>query len=110
MWSLYKELARPEGSGFRWEKIFSRYIIFHKHHKFIDKSKLKCFPENSPTVDKFADFIKEQKWPLIGQRAVSLYLNMDCKPLENMYAFARAGASIIITYHFKEILEKGWMN
>lgn len=87
MWSLYKELARPEGSGFRWEKIFSRYIIFHKHHKFIDKSKLKCFPEDSPTVDKFADFIKEQKWPLIGQKAVSLYLNIDCKPLEKMYAF-----------------------
>jgi len=91
MWSLYKELARPEGSGFRWEKIFSRYIIFHKHHKFIDKfidkSKMKCFTEDSPTVDKFADFIKEKKWPLIGQRAVSLYLNMECKPLENMYAF-----------------------
>jgi len=30
--------------------------------------------------------------------------------MENMYAFARAGASIIITYHCKEILEKGWMN
>ena len=87
MWSLYKELARPEGSGFRWEKIFSRYVIFHKHHKFIDKSKLKCFAEDSPTVNVFADFIKEQKWPLIGQRAVSLYLNMDCKPLPEMYAF-----------------------
>jgi porphobilinogen synthase len=29
--------------------------------------------------------------------------------MENMYAFARAGANIIITYHAKEILEKGWM-
>jgi len=29
--------------------------------------------------------------------------------LENMYAFARAGASIIITYHCKEMLEKGWL-
>ena len=29
--------------------------------------------------------------------------------MENMYAFSRAGANIIITYHAKEILEKGWM-
>ena len=29
--------------------------------------------------------------------------------MENMYAFARAGANIIITYHAREILEKGWM-
>ena len=29
--------------------------------------------------------------------------------MENMYAFARAGADIIITYHAKEILEKKWM-
>lgn len=29
--------------------------------------------------------------------------------MENMYAFARAGANIIITYHIREILEKGWM-
>jgi porphobilinogen synthase len=30
--------------------------------------------------------------------------------MENMYAFARAGANIIITYHIREILEKGWMD
>ncbi len=29
--------------------------------------------------------------------------------MENMYAFARAGANIIITYHSRDILEKGWM-
>ena len=29
--------------------------------------------------------------------------------MENMYAFSRAGANIIITYHATEILEKGWM-
>ena len=29
--------------------------------------------------------------------------------MENMYAFARAGADIIITYHAKDILEKGWL-
>lgn len=28
---------------------------------------------------------------------------------ENMYAFARAGANIIITYHAKEIFEKNWL-
>lgn len=29
--------------------------------------------------------------------------------MENMYAFARAGADIIITYHARDIAEKGWM-
>ena len=29
--------------------------------------------------------------------------------MENMYAFARAGANIIITYHAKEILEQKWL-
>jgi porphobilinogen synthase len=29
--------------------------------------------------------------------------------MENMYAFARAGAGIIITYHTKDILQKGWV-
>lgn len=29
--------------------------------------------------------------------------------MENMYAFARAGANIIITYHTKDMFEKGWI-
>lgn len=29
--------------------------------------------------------------------------------MENMYAFARAGAGIIITYHAKDILQKSWL-
>jgi porphobilinogen synthase len=29
--------------------------------------------------------------------------------MENMYAFARAGADIIITYHVRDILEQGWL-
>lgn len=29
--------------------------------------------------------------------------------MENMYAFSRAGASVIITYHAREIMEKKWM-
>lgn len=29
--------------------------------------------------------------------------------MENMYAFARAGADIIITYHARDILAKGWL-
>ena len=29
--------------------------------------------------------------------------------MENMYAFTRAGADIIITYHAKDILQKGWL-
>jgi porphobilinogen synthase len=29
--------------------------------------------------------------------------------MENMYAFARAGANLIITYHTKDIFEKNWL-
>lgn len=29
--------------------------------------------------------------------------------MENMHAFSRAGADIIITYHTRDILEKGWL-
>jgi len=29
--------------------------------------------------------------------------------MENMYAFARAGADIIISYHIRDILEKEWL-
>jgi porphobilinogen synthase len=29
--------------------------------------------------------------------------------MENMHAFSRAGANVIITYHAKEILEKNWL-
>ncbi len=29
--------------------------------------------------------------------------------MENMFAFVRSGADIIITYHARDILEKGWM-
>jgi porphobilinogen synthase len=29
--------------------------------------------------------------------------------MENMHAFARAGADIVITYHAREILENGWL-
>ena len=29
--------------------------------------------------------------------------------MENMHAFARAGADVIITYHARDILERGWL-
>jgi len=29
--------------------------------------------------------------------------------MENMYAFARAGADVIITYHARDIVENGWL-
>jgi len=29
--------------------------------------------------------------------------------MENMTAFTRAGADIIITYHARDIVEKGWL-
>lgn len=37
------------------------------------------------------------------------YIDEEKIVMENMYAFARAGADIIISYHTKEIFEKGWL-
>lgn len=37
------------------------------------------------------------------------FLDEERIVMENMHAFARAGAGIIISYHTRDILEKGWL-
>jgi porphobilinogen synthase len=37
------------------------------------------------------------------------YIDEQKITMENMFAFARAGAHIIISYHTREIFEKGWL-
>jgi porphobilinogen synthase len=49
------------------------------------------------------------EYAMVKAAAMNGWIDEQKVTMENMYAFARAGANIIITYHAKEILEKGWM-
>ena len=87
LWSLYKELCRPKGSGYRWEKIYPRYLAFHRHYKFKERLPQVCQNDMSPVVDTLEDLIKQKGWPIIGHRAVGIHLSKDCRPIKEMYAF-----------------------
>lgn len=87
MWSLYKEMSRPKGSSYRWEKIYPRYLAFHRHHRFKERAPQACQNEMSPVVDRLESLIKEKSWPIIGHRAVGVHLSKECKPIPEMYAF-----------------------
>ncbi len=49
------------------------------------------------------------EYSMVKAAAQAGWIDEQKVTMENMYAFARAGANIIITYHSREILEKGWM-
>lgn len=49
------------------------------------------------------------EYSMVKAAAAAGWIDEQKVTMENMYAFARAGASIIITYHAREIMEKGWM-
>jgi porphobilinogen synthase len=49
------------------------------------------------------------EYAMVKTAAAAGYLDEQKIVMENMYAFARAGAGIIISYHTREIFEKGWI-
>lgn len=49
------------------------------------------------------------EYSMVKATAQRGWINEQQVVMENMYAFTRAGADIIITYHAREILENGWM-
>lgn len=86
-WSFYKELSRPEGSLFRWEKIYHRYHIFMKEHG-TDKNKKVSIPNyrdllttpcDDPNIQSIISqvdtMVKTHKMPIIGNMAVGVYLS-----------------------------------
>lgn len=81
MWSLYKELARPQGSGFRWEKVFKRYIIFHRQYKFKGVHPqipwVSKFPEDSKLILSLKQIIKSEKLLLTGICGANMYLGLE---------------------------------
>lgn len=49
------------------------------------------------------------EYSMVKAAAQSGWIDEQKVTMENMYAFTRAGANIIISYHAREILEKKWM-
>lgn len=49
------------------------------------------------------------EYSMVKAAAMNGWANEQAMVMENMYAFARAGAGIIISYHTRDILEKNWL-
>lgn len=49
------------------------------------------------------------EYSMVKAAAKAGYIDEQKITMENMHAFARAGADIIISYHSREIFEKGWL-
>ena len=49
------------------------------------------------------------EYSMVKAAAKAGYIDEQRITMENMFAFARAGADIIISYHTREIFEKGWL-
>lgn len=87
MWSLYKELARPEGSGFRWEKLFKRYHVFQRQHK-LTASPMPVFEKlDQDLYNRLQSVIKENEFIVVGKQAVSLYLDISSNVSDDFYMF-----------------------
>lgn len=49
------------------------------------------------------------EYSMVKAAAANGWIDEQKLTLENMYAFARAGANIIISYHTREMFEKNWL-
>ncbi|MBA3971504.1 MAG: porphobilinogen synthase [Bacteroidetes bacterium] len=49
------------------------------------------------------------EYSMVKAAAANGWIDEQKIVMENMHSFARAGANIIITYHTKDIFEKGWI-
>jgi hypothetical protein len=85
LWSLHKELARPKGSLYRWEKIYSRYISFHKAislgkaEKFNLHKEVKLPEHVTKLIKIFQKYLKNREYPIVGQFAIGLYKGFNQK-------------------------------
>ena len=49
------------------------------------------------------------EYSMVKAAAMNGWADERAMVMENMYAFARAGAGIIISYHTRDIVEKNWL-
>lgn len=81
--NLYFELARPEQSGWRWEKIYKRLNLLIKFYpskksKVVIKKCLCIKSQYSEVANLLLKHIKENKYPLIDSYPLRLYKKGDC--------------------------------
>ena len=80
---IYKELSRPDGDVSRWEKIYKRFILLHKHYPFKPSSKcahinfMRDFTGNPELNNTLYEIVKDtlidEGLVFIGGYASSLY-------------------------------------
>ena len=68
---------------------------------------IKMVKEN--TLLPLACYNVSGEYSMVKAAALKGWIDEQKIVMENMHAFTRAGADIIITYHAKDILEKGWL-
>jgi hypothetical protein len=78
--NLYYELARPEQSGWRWEKVYNRYKLFSSIYN-VPKSKInyKCVPvpkQYNEVIKRVLKYIKDEEYPIIDSYAIKFYLKL----------------------------------
>ena len=61
------------------------------------------------TILPVACYNVSAEYTMVKMAAKAGFIDEQKIVMENMYAFRRAGAGIIITYHARDILSKGWM-
>lgn len=79
-WCLYKELSSPEGSMFRWEKVFKRFTVFDKHYKLpkvthTTKNNIDTEPDVARFLKDLIEIIKARHIPVVGSFAISVHMN-----------------------------------
>ncbi len=76
-WSFHNELASPESSIHRWEKIFDRYLIFEKLYPVQKVTyQLPTAYKDEVAMDvlrQLNDIIKTMQYPLTGAFAINLH-------------------------------------
>lgn len=85
---LLKELARPDGSLYRWKKVYKRMTLLYKVQP-VKKSE-KSLPESIYPIDdevkaiikNLFQIIKLRKYPLIGNFGLGVLLGMNKKEVE----------------------------
>lgn len=85
---LLKELARPEGSLYRWKKVYERMSLLYKvqppkkKEKGLQPSVYEYTPEVKEIITKLYEVIKLRKYPLIGNIGLGVLLGQNKKEIE----------------------------
>lgn len=95
---ISKELSRPEGSLYRWNKIYERSKLLDKMVKYNDKSHIMNMPLITRNeYDKYINsilaytmmFVRKNKYPIVGNMAIGIYHDhkfLDCCRLDDFFS------------------------